>query len=785
MVYRSRMLGIAAAVALLLVGVFVTTAGAVAEPVTYSATVTVPAPPASDFPGASGGGDGWAVALSADRLYNVFHHDSATRLNCRKQADAAQCWSPKTITDDTGGNYRTSIAPGLFLAQDTGKLYVPVTRAADNTAGVLCIDTSQPDDATGAEMFCGFTALSGVGDSPPDYSQSGLSNPIQIGSRWYMVNEVSGTPTGTEDTMLCFDLSSFGPCEGQPFAIDLGGLTWGSASYSTPMGHSGTRLFPQITGSTRAITCFDTETNGACGEAWPVIVGSGQTPPPYPLLDGNGVPIGVCDETTGNPCWDFAGATVATPPGMSAAIPPSSYPYGGAALTLGPRVYQPNPESNQVHCYDYNEQAGCENFPKSFENLGLLYTVNADPYRPACIWVNADNGTAQIQNFDAFSGGPCGQGAIRVLSSSVVVPSEECIPASWTSLQVLSPARSTYTSAMVSFQDQSGNAIPGFAPRALDGTGTADLTDLQLSTENALPQFLIALEGAGDVGQVQVKLTWTGLPSETCEGEGITATDPPLTGSFSPGYRIGALDGGVFTFGGLGFEGSLGGTKLNGQIIDIVNTPSGNGYWLVGRDGGVFAFGDAVYYGSAPGLGLAIDNVVALLPTPDGGGYWLVQRNGGVLSFGNAAFHGSVPQLGLALDNFVDGIATASGGGYWLAQRNGGVFSFGDAAFHGSAPAQGIIVDNIVGMGGTLGRDGYWLAQRNGGVLSFGNAAFHGSVPAMGIVLDDVVNIGVTRSGNGYWLVKRDGGVMSFGDAPFYGSLATSPLNLPPVAIAT
>src|SRR4051794_1269186 len=43
--------------------------------VTYSATVTIPVPPASTYAG-SAGGDGWSVALSSDSIYTVFHWPS-------------------------------------------------------------------------------------------------------------------------------------------------------------------------------------------------------------------------------------------------------------------------------------------------------------------------------------------------------------------------------------------------------------------------------------------------------------------------------------------------------------------------------------------------------------------------------------------------------------------------------------------------------------------------------------------------------------------------------------
>ena len=73
------------------------------------------------------------------------------------------------------------------------------------------------------------------------------------------------------------------------------------------------------------------------------------------------------------------------------------------------------------------------------------------PYRPTCIWVNADDGSAQIQNFDAFTGGACGRGPLRILASSVVAPGRACFPGSWVSLKVLKPLRSAYTKGTVQF----------------------------------------------------------------------------------------------------------------------------------------------------------------------------------------------------------------------------------------------------------------------------------------------------------------------------------------------
>ena len=45
-------------------------------------------------------------------------------------------------------------------------------------------------------------------------------------------------------------------------------------------------------------------------------------------------------------------------------------------------------------------------------------------------------------------------------------------------------------------------------------------------------------------------------------------------------------------------------THLNGPLVDLAETPSERGCWLVGADGGVFTFGDAKFYGSAAALKL-------------------------------------------------------------------------------------------------------------------------------------------------------------------------------------
>ena len=42
----------------------------------------------------------------------------------------------------------------------------------------------------------------------------------------------------------------------------------------------------------------------------------------------------------------------------------------------------------------------------------------------------------------------------------------------------------------------------------------------------------------------------------------------------------------------------MGGTPLAWPVFHMASTASGSGYWLVAIDGGVFSFGGARFYGS-------------------------------------------------------------------------------------------------------------------------------------------------------------------------------------------
>ena len=213
------------------------------------------------------------------------------------------------------------------------------------------------------------------------------------------------------------------------------------------------------------------------------------------------------------------------------------------------------------------------------------------------------------------------------------------------------------------------------------------------------------------------------------------------------------------------------GASLSGGDM-VAADPNGTGYWIVHPDGGVVTFGGAPFKGSLPGLGVHLNDIVGVAATPDGGGYWLVGSDGGVFTFGDASFAGSMG--GKALNAPMVGIAaSADGGGYFLVASDGGVFTFGDAQFAGSMGGKPLNKPMVAMTADPAG--GYWLVAADGGLFSFG-APFFGSIGGKPLA-QPMVGVTSAPDGTGYWLVASDGGVFTFGSAVFAGSLGGSHLS--------
>jgi hypothetical protein len=244
------------------------------------------------------------------------------------------------------------------------------------------------------------------------------------------------------------------------------------------------------------------------------------------------------------------------------------------------------------------------------------------------------------------------------------------------------------------------------------------------------------------------------------------ALSSPSAAKVVPAYWLVASDGGIFSFGGTKFYGSMGGKPLNQPIVGMATTHDGGGYWEVASDGGLFSFGDAKFYGSMGGVALDAP-IVGMATTPDGLGYWEVASDGGMFTFGDATFYGSMG--GQPLNQPIVGLSpTADGKGYWLVASDGGIFAFGDAKFYGSMggkPLNSPVTDMVPG--GTKG--GYTMVAKDGGLFNFGDAPFLGSLG--GVPLSrPIVAMATTPDDGGYWFTDNNGAVSAFGDAGNYGS---------------
>ncbi len=258
-----------------------------------------------------------------------------------------------------------------------------------------------------------------------------------------------------------------------------------------------------------------------------------------------------------------------------------------------------------------------------------------------------------------------------------------------------------------------------------------------------------------------------------------TTSSPSAT--TTPGYYEVASDGGLFSFGGAAFHGSMGAKRLNAPIVAMVTNADASGYWEAATDGSLSAFGDARLHGSMSGRTLN-KPVVGMAATPDAAGYWEVAADGGVFAFGDAGFIGSMGAKTLNKP-VVAMAATPDAAGYWEVASDGGIFAFGDARFLGSMGGKPLNKP-IVSIVATPDAAGYWEVASDGGLFAFGDARFLGSMGGKPLNAP-VVGMVAVPGAYGYWEVASDGGIFSFGDARFLGSMGGKPLNKPIVGLAT
>jgi hypothetical protein len=507
-------------------------------PVRISHAFVTGQPPASQFRGSTKG-DGWGLAVTSDHVYNLFHHQTHFTVDCHLTATAQECPNYPSVVNDGQQGFSSPMDASLWVVPAEHRLYAYAYQYSTKSAGVVCMKTDQP-----LTPYCGFTRLSEINQAgyAPNYSV--ISNTVTVGKRHYAWNGVSGANTASRNTLMCFDEVTHAPCLNQPYRVPTG-----STSLVRPLRnvaqllHIGNNIIVTSTGLDRVekAGCFDVVTQSECEGLWPIDLPEGSKPVssvPLPLLDAQGSGIGVCFQGPTMPCVDLDGAVVPTPRGLASSIDPRVVEdFNGEPSVVGSRVYVAignihNVNDNKVACYDFATASTCPHFPLRPSNLRLLYTTNQDPQVPSCIWLNADGGSSQIQNFDAYTTQNCGLHAQRVLVSGFIEPINACEALTYQKLTISSPVPSAYSNGTVTFENGNGNSIAGVAPQAIDENGEVDLSTLGLQNHPRFVQFSISLPGAQHQ-PIAMSLEWTAAYHPECVMRSQVVTEIPTTSTTS------------------------------------------------------------------------------------------------------------------------------------------------------------------------------------------------------------------------------------------------------------
>jgi len=267
--------------------------------VSLTKDVTVGSPPSGSFAGASSG-DGWDVLFFGGSIYNIFHHGAQFILDCHSQTDGSHCdtvsgispW-PKTVSSpEPVSEFTTPAHSSGWVDQSTGRLYGWTSRVSDATGGIVCVDLT----TSAADPYCGFTALTAAGANPE-------TNTAALGGRAMVGTEMFAYDVSTRQ-VLCFSTVTDAACAGQPFNLDIGGISPATGSFTddSTLGAGG-KLFVHVDDNATTggvLTCFDPATNATCSGSWPQLVAdaypgaASQVGAPFPYFSTSGAVIRAC-----------------------------------------------------------------------------------------------------------------------------------------------------------------------------------------------------------------------------------------------------------------------------------------------------------------------------------------------------------------------------------------------------------------------------------------------------------------------------------------------------------
>lgn len=207
------------------------------------------------------------------------------------------------------------------------------------------------------------------------------------------------------------------------------------------------------------------------------------------------------------------------------------------------------------------------------------------------------------------------------------------------------------------------------------------------------------------------------------------------------------------------------------------------GYWQGRDDGEVFAFGDCRSHPPAASnpVNVLDGRLIEIAPTPTGQGYYRLDQFGRVVAHGDAVWHGDC--FALQRTDYSSMTVNPAGDGYWLIRRDGVVQAFGaantglgDGTTHISLPwiaADHASPENYaIRIRSHPTGDGYWILFAGGQVEGHGACSTYGDSIRPGYSQTEVAtDFRYTRDGAGYWILSGGGIVEAFGDATPIGNL--------------
>jgi hypothetical protein len=536
-----------------------------------------PPPPAVAVQ-AGTGGEGYVPLPVGNRVYNVFHHQSA-RLNCTVKLSSANCFPGTTgyffqrVDGATLTNTRGSAA--VAVNNRAAATYVAATNemwvvgdgmkadgSSDGTGGFACmnLNTSPPKACDTAFV----QAVAGQGS----YTMSGPQTYyVQFG---YVGSDPATNRVFAQDEsrrIYCLDTATRALCAGWAVtsSVGLGTAPASNGHFSAGVFASAGRII--VTNNTGAVdysTCIDMASGLRCA-GWPAVPGvmandnnasfvSG-TPAPQ-FTGGNFVtPTGAChvhhnfapDSTASTTsvrlttCLSLAdGSATAVPTNYEASYPvnkSSKIPMGEITSTPDGKVFQAwdsqawfVAELDDVYsCYDYAigdvcaGWAGGKDFtgPPSTEHP---YATVVDDQDPSCIWALSDAGN--LRSFDAVTGGRCSTATAKftVEPRAFYCAASNPMITGWTDFKLRNLSALAYAAAFLTIRDQSGAIVAPYNNLDITASiagGTLDVSAIAYAGDQRTLTFDLRLRGANSpmfsvTPKPYVAASWAGPQVEMC-----------------------------------------------------------------------------------------------------------------------------------------------------------------------------------------------------------------------------------------------------------------------------